>query len=79
MLILKEGFGTSDSELYEASMFNILVMNALGLSNASDEVPVESTYYDFKKKLFGYQPKTGRSLIERPVKIQQRHRRKYIR
>ena len=58
MLILKEGFGWSDSELYEASRFNMLVMNALGLSNASDEVPVELTYYDFKKKLYEYQLKT---------------------
>ena len=63
MLILKEGFGWSDSELYESCRFNMLVMNALGLSNASDEVPVESTYYDFKKKLYEYQLQTGRSLI----------------
>lgn len=63
MLILKEGFGWSDSELFEACRFNLIVMNALGLSNASDEVPVESTYYDFKKKLYEYQIKSGRSLI----------------
>ena len=30
MLILKEGFGWSDSELYESCRFNMLVMNALG-------------------------------------------------
>jgi len=63
MMILKEGFGWSDSELYEACRFNLIAMNALGLSNVSDEVPVESTYYDFKKKLYEYQLKTGRSLI----------------
>ncbi|MDP3986938.1 MAG: transposase [Nanoarchaeota archaeon] len=63
MLILKEGFGWSDSELYDESRFNIRVMNALGLSNASDEVPVESTYYEFQKKLYEYQIKEGRSLI----------------
>jgi len=74
MLILKEGFGWSDSELYDECRFNIRVMNALGLSNASDEVPVESTYYEFQKKLYEYQVKTGRSLIaeasEKTTKIQ---------
>jgi hypothetical protein len=63
MMILKEGFGWSDAELYESCRFNLLVMNSLGLTNISDEVPVESTYYDFKKKLYEYENKTGRSLI----------------
>ncbi len=63
MMILKEGFGWSDSELYEACRFNLIVMNALGLTNVNDEVPVESTYYEFKKKLYEYQIETGRSLI----------------
>jgi hypothetical protein len=63
MLILKEGFGWSDRELYDECRFNIRVMNALGLSNASDEVPVESTYYEFQKKLYEYQIREGRSLI----------------
>jgi hypothetical protein len=63
MMMIKEGFGWSDSELYESCRFNLLVMNALGLTNVSDEIPVESTYYEFKKKLYEYQLSTGRSLI----------------
>ena len=47
MMILKEGFGWSDEQLFEACRFNILVMRALGLTNLSDEVPTESTYYLF--------------------------------
>jgi hypothetical protein len=43
MLILKEGFGWSDEELFEAIHFNLLVRRALGLLNLTDEVPVEST------------------------------------
>jgi Transposase domain (DUF772)/Transposase DDE domain len=63
MLILKEGFGWSDSELYDECRFNIRVMNALGLSNASDEVPVESTYYEFQRKLYEYELKESRDLM----------------
>ena len=51
MLTLKEGYGWSDSELFEACRFHILVMRSLGLVNFDDDVPSESTYYDFKKML----------------------------
>jgi hypothetical protein len=57
MLILKEGFGWSDEQLFEAIHFNLLVRRALGLLNLTDEVPVESTYYLFKQRLYRYQIK----------------------
>ena len=63
MMILKEGFGWSDAQLFEQCRFNILVMGALGLVNLTDEVPVESTYYLFKQALYAYQLKTGRDLV----------------
>ena len=63
MMILKEGFGWSDAQLFEQCRFNILVMRALGLVNLTDEVPVESTYYLFKQALYAYQLKTGRDLV----------------
>ena len=63
MMILKEGFGWSDAQVFEQCRFNILVMRALGLMNLSDEVPAESTYYLFKQSLYTYQLKTGRDLI----------------
>ena len=59
MLILKEGFGWSDEQLFEAIHFNLLVRRALGLLNLTDEVPVESTYYLFKQRLYRYQLETG--------------------
>lgn len=59
MLILKEGFGWSDEQLFEAIHFNLLVRRALGLLNLTDEVPVESTYYLFKQRLYCYQVETG--------------------
>ena len=63
MMIMKEGFGWSDAQLFEHCRFNILAMRALGLMNLSDEVPTESTYYLFKQSLYTYQLKTGRDLI----------------
>ena len=51
MLILKEGRAWSDEQLYENCRFNLQVMWALGLRNFDDEVPSESTYYDFKASL----------------------------
>jgi len=39
--------------------FNLLVRRALGLMNFTDEVPVESTYYLFKQRLYRYQLEAG--------------------
>lgn len=63
MLILKEGFGWSDEQLFEAIHFNLLVRRALGLLNLTDEVPVESTYYLFKQRLYRYQLEVGINLL----------------
>ncbi len=63
MNILKEGHGWSDEQLFEQCRFNLLVMNALGLTNLDDDILVESTYYLFRKKLYEYQIKEGRNLI----------------
>jgi hypothetical protein len=64
MLAIKEGCGWSDRELFEQCRFNLLVRNALGLFNLSDEIPVESTYYLFRKRLHEYQKRTDIDLIE---------------
>ena len=63
MMILKEGFGWSDAQLFDECRFDVLAMRALGLMNLSDEAPVESTYYLFKQALYTYQLKTGRDLV----------------
>ena len=63
MLILKEGFGWSDEQLFEALHFNLLVRRALGLLNLTDEVPVESTYYLFKQRLYRYQLESAANLL----------------
>jgi hypothetical protein len=63
MNIIKEGHGWSDQQLFEHAQFNILVMNALGLTNLEDEVPTMSTYYLFRQKLYEYQVAMGKDLI----------------
>lgn len=63
MMILKEGFGWSDERLFEATEFDMLVMNALGMNNMSDEAPCGATYYNFKKNLYEHQIQTGEDLI----------------
>lgn len=63
MMILKEGYGWSDSDLYVQCRFNMLVMNSLGLSNITDDVPVKSTYYELRRKIYEYQVTGGVDLI----------------
>jgi transposase len=64
MIILKEGQDWTDEQLYENCRYNLAVMRALGLTNIDDEVPVPSTYYDFKSKLVSYHDSRGINLIE---------------
>ena len=51
MMILKEGAGISDRQLFENCQFNILYRSALGLLNSSDVIPSESTYYQFRQQV----------------------------
>jgi len=46
MMVLKEGQGWSDAQLFDQCRFNLQVMRSLGMFNSDDDVPVESTYYD---------------------------------
>lgn len=64
MMILKEGNGWSDEQLYESCRFNIKVMHALGLRHIDDDVPVESTYYEFRRLLGTHMERTGEDLLK---------------
>jgi len=64
MMILKEGNGWSDEQLFEESRFNIKVMRALGLANMDEDVPVESTYYEFRRLLEEHYKETGEDLLK---------------
>jgi uncharacterized protein YukE len=63
MMIVKEAFGWSDSQLFEQSQFNLLVRSALGLVNMNDPLPAESTYYLLRKRIYEYQRLTGEDLL----------------
>lgn len=64
MMILKEGNGWSDEQLYESCRFNIKVMQALGLRHIDEDVPVESTYYEFRRLLGLHMESTGEDLLK---------------
>jgi len=63
MMIIKEGFGWSDAQLFEQVNFNMLVMHSLGLTNINDKIPCLATYYNFKKALYEHQISTGEDLV----------------
>lgn len=63
MIILKESFVWSDSQLFEQCRFNLLVRSALGLFNMNDSLPVESTYYLLRKRIYEHQKQTGEDLM----------------
>lgn len=54
MMILKEGFGWSDSVLFEACRFNVLVRGALGMFDFGDAAPSNASYYNLKSNINGY-------------------------
>ena len=63
MMILKESFVWSDSQLFEQCRFNLLVRGSLGLFNMNDPLPVESTYYLLRKRIYEHQTQTGEDLM----------------
>jgi len=63
MMILKESFGWSDSQLFEHCRFNLLVRSSLGLFNINDPLPVESTYYLLRKRIYDHQKQNGEDLM----------------
>jgi len=63
MMILKESFAWSDSQLFEHSRFNLLVRSSLGLFNINDPLPVESTYYLLRKRIYDHQKQNGEDLM----------------
>ena len=65
MMILKEGFGWSDKQLFSEINFNLLVRSALGLFNLNDKVIVPSTYYLLRHNVGEYEEKSGENLIDK--------------
>src|SRR6056297_784687 len=64
MMVIKEAFGWSDSQLFEQCRFNLLVRSALGLFNMNDPLPAASIYYLLRKRMHEHHQKTGEDLME---------------
>jgi hypothetical protein len=64
MMVLKEAEGLSDQKLFENCRFNMLTRSAIGLLNADDVVPTESTYYLFRKRIHDYAKAGNENLFE---------------
>jgi len=64
MMVLKEAEGLSDQKTFENCRFNMLVRCALGLYNADDPLPTESTYYLFRKRIVEYAKENGENLFD---------------
>ena len=64
MMVLKEAEGMSDEKLFENCRFNMLVRSALGLINADDLMPTESTYYLFRKNVNEYAKEGNENLFD---------------
>ena len=64
MMILKEAEGLSDQKLFENCRFNMLTRSAIGLLNADDSVPTESTYYLFRKRINDYAKAGNENLFD---------------
>ena len=65
MMVLKEAQGISDEKLFEDCRFNMLTRSALGLFNVDDELPVESTYYLFRKRIVDHEKAGNENLFEK--------------
>jgi len=65
MMILKEGQGWSDEQLFEDCEYNLLIRSALGLMTLEDAEPVPSTYYLFRRNLVEYAREHGEDLFKK--------------
>jgi len=65
MMILKEGHGWSDEQLFENCRFNLLVRKSLGLYDLKEATPSESTYYLLRKHILEYKKKSNVDLFEK--------------
>lgn len=64
MMILKEAEGLSDQKIFENCRFNMLTRSAVGLLNADDTVPADSTYYLLRKRIAEHEKAGNGNLLD---------------
>lgn len=69
MMILKDSSGWSDLQLFENCRFNLLTRSALGLFNLNDDIPTDSTYYLFRKRIHEHQRLHNEDLLEKTFEL----------
>jgi len=64
MMVLKEAEGLSDQKIFENCRFNMLTRSAIGLLNADDIVPADSTYYLLRKRIVDHEKAGNGNLLD---------------
>lgn len=65
MMLLKEGFGCSDEQLFEKCEYDLLARKALGLDGFEEDIPCAATYYNFRAAIVEYQAVEGVDLLQK--------------
>lgn len=68
MMMLKEGVGCSDEQLYEQCRFNLLYRRALGMVNLDEQCPTIDSYYGLRRNICKYEEETGVNLFDKCFK-----------
>lgn len=68
MMILKEGVGCSDEQLYEQCRFNLLYRRALGMVNLEEQCPTIDSYYGLRRRICKHEEETGVNLFDKCFK-----------
>lgn len=68
MMILKEGCGCSDEQLYEQCRFNLLYRRALGMVTLDEQCPTIESYYGLRRKICQYDDEHKENLFEKCFK-----------
>lgn len=64
MMILKEGCGCSDEQLYEQCRFNLLYRRALGMVTLDEQCPTIESYYGLRRKICQYEEEHKENQID---------------
>ncbi len=64
MMVIKEGHGWSDEQLFESCRFDLKLILALGGTSLHDSIPAESTYYEFRRLLMEHNENEQEDLLK---------------
>ena len=65
MMLLKEGYGCSDEQLFEKCEYDLLARKALGLDGFEEDIPCAATYYNFRAALVRHTAEKGEDLLQK--------------